>query len=667
MLQWDKIIDHHGITTGEVFIRTSDGGYAYAFSTFCSTKFWLIKINELGAIDWVQNYYFNDCRDLIDMKQTSDSGFLLILNTLSSFMDESERFVVVTINSEGIRQWLKSYDLSMPLNFEAIQINDSGFLADTILVTTGNNCPEGRSCDHLCGITPDGTVIWKKNIGLKRIQGLIQNIDGNFVLAGSQEFHYGHEQYYVGQIYLWRYTSFLMILDQGGNILYENMFCDPTDDDWITQVISTSDGGFTLLGYTTSIGNGKIDGIILKCDKDGDIEWNTIIGGTGDDCVTSIIQNNDGEFILAGLTDPFLQFAHNDYCYGGGCMPPQINSNSTAWLVQINNNGDVQWNLTYSEFSWIDSILQTKSEGSVFIGFTKNETLFIKKTDRSGKLEWMKRYPLVQLNVRNVKKLKCSCGIQTADDSFLVGISALPSFDEDLIILKFDAIGDLEWNFTPNIKRNSYYAVDEIFEIADGFIIIGRYHLELGWKGMNPYGPDYPFMLKIDQDGNSVWNITYKSTTVDGMCHNSLTNLILGSKIASIVTQEHDYLLARDNWVFKINQQGKIQWNQTYNGDILSLCQIDDGTIILTGYNQDTHIDDPSHQIWIAKIDKSGSLLWERTVELKGSKSDLELQFENSQTTQSDQVTFHHSLHNLFFLALLAYYKKCKKLRSEML
>lgn len=69
---------------------------------------------------------------------------------------------------------------------------------------------------------------------------------------------------------------------------------------------ATSDGGFVLAGtmLTTPVrGNGGRDIFLIKVNGMGDILWNRVWGGTGDEAIGSITETEDGGLLLCGSRD----------------------------------------------------------------------------------------------------------------------------------------------------------------------------------------------------------------------------------------------------------------------------------------------------------------------------------------------------------------------------
>jgi len=88
---------------------------------------------------------------------------------------------------------------------------------------------------------------------------------------------------------------------------------------------TTSDGGFLLAGSsltTTSRGNGGKDVFLIRINAFGDMLWNRIIGGSGDETVSSVKTMPDGGFLICGSSS--------------------INGLSSAFIMKTDANGDIK-------------------------------------------------------------------------------------------------------------------------------------------------------------------------------------------------------------------------------------------------------------------------------------------------------------------------------------
>lgn len=72
--------------------------------------------------------------------------------------------------------------------------------------------------------------------------------------------------------------------------------------DYSYSVISTSDGGYVLAGYTHSYGAGESDMWLVKTNVLGQCEWDQTIGGTNADFGSTIIEAANGGYIIVGGT-----------------------------------------------------------------------------------------------------------------------------------------------------------------------------------------------------------------------------------------------------------------------------------------------------------------------------------------------------------------------------
>ena len=120
------------------------------------------------------------------------------------------------------------------------------------------------------------------------------------------------------------------------------------------------------------------------------------------------------------------------------------------------------------------------------------------------------------------------------------------------------------------------------------------------------------WLLKLDSQGNKLWEKTYGGKNID--------------KIFSLIpTTNHNYTVAgyteskgagkADGWLLKLDSQGNKLWEKTYggsNGDVFkSLIQTTDGGYAVAGY---TYSCGAGHSDgWLLKLDSQGNKLWEKT------------------------------------------------------
>lgn len=79
-----------------------------------------------------------------------------------------------------------------------------------------------------------------------------------------------------------------------------------TDEDRGNAIYQTSDGGFIILGTTTSTpttGNGGTDFYLIKIDYNGNIIWDRLYGGSGNESGTSVLQTSDGGYLICGTSE----------------------------------------------------------------------------------------------------------------------------------------------------------------------------------------------------------------------------------------------------------------------------------------------------------------------------------------------------------------------------
>lgn len=94
-----------------------------------------------------------------------------------------------------------------------------------------------------------------------------------------------------------------------GQLSSQNQPVDPgasSSQDTGDALCATRDGGYVLAGTmntTPTRGNGGKDLFLLKVDAMGNILWNRVVGGSGDETISSIIETEDRGLLMCGSKD----------------------------------------------------------------------------------------------------------------------------------------------------------------------------------------------------------------------------------------------------------------------------------------------------------------------------------------------------------------------------
>jgi hypothetical protein len=187
-------------------------------------------------------------------------------------------------------------------------------------------------------IDSKGVLEWSKiygGMGVDYARSVIQTSDGGYALAGCTS------SYGAGDFDYW-----LVKTDSEGNALWNQTYGvgprteSPTSlmigfpgDDEANSVVQAQDGGYLLLGNSFSvISANSSNAWLVKTDSFGEMQWNQTYGGAGNQAAYCIIRTSDGGYAFAGSAPHF---------------EGEISGFLDFWLVKINSNGSMQWNQTF--------------------------------------------------------------------------------------------------------------------------------------------------------------------------------------------------------------------------------------------------------------------------------------------------------------------------------
>lgn len=396
------------------------------------------------------------------------------------------------------------------------------------------------------------------------------------------------------------------------------------------SVKQTADGGYIILGYTTSTDGDIVDKStsdndlwVLKLSSDGNIQWSKTYGGSNDERGTDIINTSDGGYAMAGYT----RSDDGDISENAGFYD--------YWIVKLNSQGDIQWEKTYG-FPGNDqanSLLQTSDGGYFITGFldvtasggagNDNRSsgnrhgvgeFWAIKTDAQGEYEW-RRYFGGTNNDRPYDVIEAENG-----DFIMVGNSESVDFDitdpkgsYDFWAVRITEIGDLVW--AKNYGGSNIDIAYNITPTSDGnYLIIGDSRSGDQDVSQN-YGNADAWLIKIDNNGNLLWEKSYGGSQFDTA--RSIVELENGTIFAAGSSRSNDVDVAEnygqsDCWAFITSANGELLWEQNIGGSMIEFANASikttDNTIVVVGNSESNDIDIPenkgSKDVMIIKLNK---------------------------------------------------------------
>lgn len=358
-------------------------------------------------LQWNQTYGGANHDSASAFVQTADGGFALAGFT-ASFGAGGHDFWLVKTTADGTALWNQTYGgTGGETAYALIQTSDGGFA----LAGSTKSFGTGVSNMYLVKTNAYGDMEWNQTYGgTEAVEAFsfIQTTDIGFALAGVI---YGLE---LGLI------DFLLVKTNASGDMEWNQTYGGTEAEELFSVIQTTDGGFALVGYTSSYGTGTSDFWLIKTKADGTIQWNQTYGGRKREWGRSLNQTADNGFALAGYTES----------YGVGKLD--------FWLVKTSVDGTAQWNQTYGGIGSesANALIQTIDDGFTLAGYTESygtgiSDMWLVKTTPSGNTEWNWTYGGTAEDGTNAL-------VQTAENSFVLAGStkSYGAGESDMILVK---------------------------------------------------------------------------------------------------------------------------------------------------------------------------------------------------------------------------------------
>jgi len=197
------------------------------------------------------------------------------------------------------------------------------------------------------------------------------------------------------------FNLYALKIDLNGDTVWTRAFGGDTIDNGYSAV-QALDGGYLLVGTTTSSGAGGLDVWLIKINVDGDTLWTRTYGGSSNDVGGAVIQTFDGNYLIAGCSRSFGAGGYDVY------------------LIKVNSLGDTIWTRVFGgdENDYGVSVIETSDDNYIIVGRTSSfeaswYDVYLIKVSSSGDTLWTRTYGGTYSDYGN-------CVTQTFDGGYII-------------------------------------------------------------------------------------------------------------------------------------------------------------------------------------------------------------------------------------------------------
>jgi len=355
---------------GYIVVGTSESNNGEVSGNHGGEDYWIVKLDTTGAVQWQKSLGGSSFDEALSVQQTSDGGYIVAGGSYSNDSEVSgnhgyEDYWVVKLNDIGAIQWQKclggdTTDVATSIR----QTSDGGYIIagqsySNDSEVSGNH---GNFDYWAVKLTDSGAIQWQKSLGGSSYDGaysIQQTSDGGYIVAGQS---FSDDDELSGKP--GGANDWIVKLNDTGAIQWQKSL----GGSMAAAIRQTSDVGYIVAGYNEPndsevFGNhGGLDYGVLKINDTGAIQWQQSLGGSGGENATAISQTSDGGYIIAGTSDSRdgdVTGNHGGWDY---------------WIVKLTSTGTIQWqeSLGGSNNELAQSIQQTSDGGYIIAGQTNS-------------------------------------------------------------------------------------------------------------------------------------------------------------------------------------------------------------------------------------------------------------------------------------------------------
>jgi len=354
--QWDARFGGDALDRCNSVIQTADGGYLLGGTSASGISgqkqsanrglddYWVVKIDATGNFQWEATYGGDDLEILSSVVQTTDGGYLLgglSLSGISGEKSEPNRggfdHWIIKISATGVLQWDKTLGGAEEERLNVVQVAADGhfLLGGSTQSDAGDDITSPsvgiKDMWFVKVSSLNGAIIWQHRYGGTEVEELIafqQTIDGGFFLAGGSNSNISgsKSENSRGGLDMWGIK-----IDALGTKEWDVTFGGSQLDN--CYGLKQNSAGYYLMGGFSGSGvegdksepsQGGWDYWMVYLDESGNKQWDRTIGGSDNDVMFNLFQNQTGGYILAGASSSTIS----------GDKTDDTNGLNDFWLVK---------------------------------------------------------------------------------------------------------------------------------------------------------------------------------------------------------------------------------------------------------------------------------------------------------------------------------------------
>ena len=314
----DKALDIIQTLEGDFIILGSSESSDLDVSENAGSKdFWLVKLSNKGILLWEKSFGFSGIDYGTTLLETKEGGFLITGVLDVSASDGQGNAKSTATKHSGGDYWAIKTDHTGTLEWSRFFGGSFTEVPSGVLETDAHNFIIVGSSDSndfnisnskgsydfwIIKISTEGTLLWEKSFGGSEIdeaKAITRTNDGNFIIVGDTRSTDKNVSKNNGAADIW-----VLKVSSEGNILWEKTI-GGANFDAARAIYKTQDNGFLIAGSSRSLDNdfenkGQNDALILKIDKNGNLLWQKIFGGSEIDFLYDAVELNNKTIIAVG-------------------------------------------------------------------------------------------------------------------------------------------------------------------------------------------------------------------------------------------------------------------------------------------------------------------------------------------------------------------------------